>query len=447
MANIRTLTSKNLSEVSTSNSFLYLQNIATGVDFRMSLSELASNAVSVGYGIPIYNGVVSSRLTFKTLISLSSAISLSSSSDGHSVNISLLNSNIDLNTCSNTTSLFLQTVDLATNVGATILPVANGGTGVTTLTDGGILLGSGTGAITAMAALAAGSIIQGDGTTDPAVLAIGTAGKVLTVNSGATALEWATAGGADNLGNHTATTILNMSNNNIDLGSGTINYTGADVVGLTFDSSNQAHIIPTGGTATGGTSALNLSGDIFLKGDANRIINVGTPASGVGSTLQIFGSSAGTSSSDGGSIVLKAGATTTGTGGDLRFYPGASTSQSAGDVTLYTTGTSNTAIPILRVTPLKRVSIQNSTGEISPTALLDVRQTEVSGAIPVLNLTQSDIDIAFAQFNGTAAAASTTNLSTSTATAAAKTGAIKVLIKDQDGETSVAWIRVWASAV
>ena len=51
----------------------------------------------------------------------------------------------------------------------TDLSVANGGTGVSTLTDGGVLLGSGTGAITATAVLADGEMIVGDGTTDPAI--------------------------------------------------------------------------------------------------------------------------------------------------------------------------------------------------------------------------------------------------------------------------------------
>ena len=49
----------------------------------------------------------------------------------------------------------------------TDLAVANGGTGASTLTDGGVLLGSGTGAITAMAVLGDGEMIVGDGTTDP----------------------------------------------------------------------------------------------------------------------------------------------------------------------------------------------------------------------------------------------------------------------------------------
>ena len=51
--------------------------------------------------------------------------------------------------------------------GITDLVVADGGTGVSTLTDGGVLLGSGTGAITAMAVLTDGQMIVGNGTTDP----------------------------------------------------------------------------------------------------------------------------------------------------------------------------------------------------------------------------------------------------------------------------------------
>ena len=47
------------------------------------------------------------------------------------------------------------------------LPVGNGGTGATTLTDGGILIGNGSGAFVAMAVLADGEMVVGDGTTDP----------------------------------------------------------------------------------------------------------------------------------------------------------------------------------------------------------------------------------------------------------------------------------------
>ena len=49
----------------------------------------------------------------------------------------------------------------------TDLAVADGGTGASSLTDGGVLLGSGTGAITPMAVLTDGQMIVGDGTGDP----------------------------------------------------------------------------------------------------------------------------------------------------------------------------------------------------------------------------------------------------------------------------------------
>lgn len=60
-------------------------------------------------------------------------------------------------------------LDLSTITSAGDLAVADGGTGASTLTDGGVLLGSGTGAVTATAVLADGEMIVGDGTTDPAI--------------------------------------------------------------------------------------------------------------------------------------------------------------------------------------------------------------------------------------------------------------------------------------
>lgn len=58
-------------------------------------------------------------------------------------------------------------VDLAASSITGTLAIGDGGTGATTLTDGGVLLGRGTGAITAMDVLADGEMIVGDGTTAP----------------------------------------------------------------------------------------------------------------------------------------------------------------------------------------------------------------------------------------------------------------------------------------
>ena len=74
-------------------------------------------------------------------------------------------------------------VDLTTDVTGT-LPVANGGTGATTLTDGGIVLGSGTGAVTVTAQPTDGQFLIGSSGSDP-VLATLTAGTGIGIVNGA----------------------------------------------------------------------------------------------------------------------------------------------------------------------------------------------------------------------------------------------------------------------
>lgn len=64
------------------------------------------------------------------------------------------------------------------------LTVSSGGTGVGSLTDGGVLLGSGTGAITPMAVLGDGEMIVGDGTTDPVAESGATLRTSIGVGSG-----------------------------------------------------------------------------------------------------------------------------------------------------------------------------------------------------------------------------------------------------------------------
>lgn len=64
------------------------------------------------------------------------------------------------------------------------LTVSYGGTGLATITDGGVLLGSGTGAVTAMSVLADGEFIVGDGTTDPVAESGATARTSLGLGTG-----------------------------------------------------------------------------------------------------------------------------------------------------------------------------------------------------------------------------------------------------------------------
>jgi hypothetical protein len=93
------------------------------------------------------------------------------------------------------TSIGVGTGDSPTFAGLSLtaaLTVANGGTGAATFTDGAVLLGSGTGAVTALDVTAKGSLLVGDGTTDPVAVAVGTNDFVLTADSAeASGVKWA----------------------------------------------------------------------------------------------------------------------------------------------------------------------------------------------------------------------------------------------------------------
>tara|TARA_R110001583_G_scaffold49594_2_gene155286 strand:+ start:14428 stop:15729 length:1302 start_codon:yes stop_codon:yes gene_type:complete len=89
---------------------------------------------------------------------------------------------------------------LTTNGSGTLsfgtLPVAGGGTGATTITANGVVIGNGTGALTAVDLSTKGKILIGDGSGNPQALAVGTNDHVLTADSSeATGVKWASAGG------------------------------------------------------------------------------------------------------------------------------------------------------------------------------------------------------------------------------------------------------------
>jgi hypothetical protein len=98
---------------------------------------------------------------------------ISGSTGNLKVTDSLLASKVSGSEFTGSSAIFdAATITTATIVGGTVtgitdITVADGGTGASTFTDGGILLGSGTSAVTAMAVLGDGEFIVGDGSTDP----------------------------------------------------------------------------------------------------------------------------------------------------------------------------------------------------------------------------------------------------------------------------------------
>ena len=88
----------------------------------------------------------------------------------------------------------------------TDVAVAHGGTGASTLTANGVLIGNGTSAVTAVDMSTKGGLLAGDGSGNPSVLAVGgTGGHVLTVDSGeTTGMKWAAASGGPSQANQAA---------------------------------------------------------------------------------------------------------------------------------------------------------------------------------------------------------------------------------------------------
>ena len=124
------------------------------------------------------------------------------------------------------------------------LPVGNGGTGATTLTDGGIILGSGTAAVTAMSVLADGEIVVGDGSTDPVALA--------AFSSSTGALKVASGGtGASSLTDKAV--LISQDSGTDTVGSVALTSSGQIIVGGSSG--------PAAATITAGTNVTITNGD------------------------------------------------------------------------------------------------------------------------------------------------------------------------------------------
>ena len=196
----------------------------------------------------------------------------------------------------------------------TALTVLNGGTGATSLTDGGVLLGSGTGAITALGQATNGQLVIGSTGADP-VLATLTGGSNITVTNTAGAISIAATG----LGSGTVTSVsasgfengLTLTSTlsstapeivlggtlgsiaNSQLNNSTVSYGGVQLsLGGTdatpaFDLSDATNLDLTSGvidtlpTANGGTNIdAYTTGDILYSSASNVLAKLGIGSAG-----------------------------------------------------------------------------------------------------------------------------------------------------------------------
>ena len=213
----------------------------------------------------------------------------------------------------------------------TSLTVSNGGTGASTLTQNGILIGNGTNAITAVDMSTKGSIIVGDGSGNPQTLSVTTNnGYALVADSlSATGLAWSSISSGISFDGSTANGLLTYKDSdeatvesNLTFDGSTLSVTGNIVcdTSLTVDStvisSSELSTIDgiTAGTAAA-SKALILDADkdigtirnltidgVFTDGNytfdtSGNVTGLGTISSGnitTTDTLSINGSSGGT---------------------------------------------------------------------------------------------------------------------------------------------------------
>lgn len=167
------------------------------------------------------------------------------------------------------------------------LPVANGGTGATTLTDGGVLIGNGTGVVTQLAVAAAGTVLGGVASSDPAFTATPTLGVAGTTKgtlafagntSGTVTLQPAAAAGTYTL---TLPTDDGTSNQFLQTnGSGVLTWASG---GGGMSSTEWAAYTPTLSAAFGTTSNVNFLwrrvGDTI---EVRGTFTIGTTAASLG---------------------------------------------------------------------------------------------------------------------------------------------------------------------
>jgi len=183
-------------------------------------------------------------------------------------------------------------VDLTDEVTGT-LPVGNGGTGATTLTDGGVLLGSGTSAVTATAVLTNGQLLIGDGTGDPTVATL-TGGTNVTVTNGAGSISIAstdtntTYSAGDGLDLSTTTFSTDLKSNGgvviestelaVDLGASSITGT------LAVDDGGSGQTSYTNGQLLIGNTTGNTLAKATLTAGSNVSITNGTGSISIAAT-------------------------------------------------------------------------------------------------------------------------------------------------------------------
>ena len=360
MAEITSLSTLSKTSVAATD-FLLVANSTTKQAKKFQLQSLFPSVSTAGTGSQTF--YVSPTLTnknqivFKGIKSADAKVTVTTASDN--VVITLVEGQIDLSNCNNSSAGFLTSINFSGTVTGQCA-VVNGGTGLATIAQGSVLYASAADTIAASTPMTTnGQLLIGNATTGAPSVATLTAGANITITNSAGGISIAAS-----LASLAAT--LDTGAYNIDLNT---NYLSDNGTSRGIYVHNGRAIINDSGSSLDTASS---TGQINLKGSTSTAMTIGStevyqssysilttaaPSATTGATLNIYAAAGGAGNENGGAIQLFAGnATGSGSGGDAVLAGGDSVSGSQGSVLLKTYNSSNVLTTALSIDRLQRVT-------------------------------------------------------------------------------------------
>jgi len=342
MAEITTLSTLAKASVATTD-YLLVANSSTKAAKKFQLQSLFPAVSTAGTSSEtLYNSATltnKNQIVFKGIKSGDTGL-LTVATDTSNLVLTVLEAGIDLSLCNNATSGFVTGVDFTGSVTGECA-VANGGTGLSTITKGSVLYASADNVIASATPSANAQVLVHNSTTGIPAWASIDAGTNLALD--------ATVAGVLTL-NATLSSLaanLDTGSYNIDLNTNYISDDGSDR-GLYVHTNGKVILNDSGSTLTTGEA----TGQLNVQGSTSTAITIGntaayqsnydivgtTSASGTnGADLRIYAATAGGGNMTGGDLELFAGAGTgSGAGGALKLSAGDAASGTPGSINFHT---------------------------------------------------------------------------------------------------------------